>query len=608
MSLCKNLFNTFIEYLDIKDIMNLSLTSKANYQLVNENNPKVNSRWREECNKTFCDNETQEIMDEYYNIKYHNQDNEIINSEINWKGLFMVMKNQQKGLNKNLYGDTASMVYKMLKYHIYLPNLRKSSIFIDNNNCSSHQIALFEFEQEEKDIFTPYEYDFRQGNTIQEIREKNNSSFLENFITQFEIYKEEIKKDEDKKSLFQKIYHYNIDSTTSLSNSNHILNFMLWLYSTIKNFCTINLFYIRKYINEEDRFLHEYVNRHIAFVEASLCLKENLENVNIAINYIYKSIFGTENKNARFSMYKFLINIWYKEVFLSLNEILIHKIKHLIPRFITETLLAKQQETSYMTDTGFDDEAFFSIKNIFEKIASTMLDFSINEKTIKLYNHSDFPVTHHYLNFEKNLISGIFSHFQERLISRDQNFDYIFDLMNYVESDNCLFINRTKLRIITNAMLSIKESLVSKIVYQFNDFILERVRKNNLSSYQERDNDISNVYIRNKIKKELKDIENYLANLLIMQGFDREASMECSKNFINSKDYIVVIVNKMLNKFYENVEIFEITNKKINSSLNNNNINQNDGSGIYSPYNEKKEQINKTNSMNQTNNNDLFLV
>ena len=88
MSLCKNLFNTFIEYLDIKDIMNLSLTSKANYQLVNENNPKVNSRWREECNKNFCDNETQEIMDEYYNIKYHNQDNEIINSEINWKGLF----------------------------------------------------------------------------------------------------------------------------------------------------------------------------------------------------------------------------------------------------------------------------------------------------------------------------------------------------------------------------------------------------------------------------------------------------------------------------------------------------------------------------------------
>ena len=55
-------------------------------------------------------------------------------------------------------------------------------------------------------------------------------------------------------------------------------------------------------------------------------------------------------------------------------------------------------------------------------------------------------------------------------------------------------------------MLSIKESLVNKIVYQFNDFILERVRKNNLSSYQERDNDISNVYIRNKIKKELKDI------------------------------------------------------------------------------------------------------
>ena len=225
-----------------------------------------------------------------------------------------------------------------------------------------------------------------------------------------------------------------------------------------------------------------------------------------------------------------------------------------------------------------------------------------------MYNHSDFPVTHHYLNFEKNLLSGLFSHFQERLISRDQNFDYIFDLMNYVESDNCLFINRTKLRIITNAMLSIKESLVSKIVYQFNDFILERVRKNNLSSYQERDNDISNVYIRKKIKKELKDIENYLANLLIMQGFDREASMEYSKNFINSKDYIVVIVNKMLNKFYENVEIFEITNKKINSSLNNNNINQNDGSGIYSPYNEKKEQINKTNSMNQTNNNDLFLV
>ena len=152
MSLCKNLFNTFIEYLDIKDIMNLSLTSKANYQLVNENNPKVNSRWREECNKNFCDNETQEIMDEYYNIKYHNQDNEIINSEINWKGLFMVMKNQQKGLNKNLYGDT-NLVKTVITYngtsydgkHTGYVSLseRQSKFIYQKYYFNSKNIALF---------------------------------------------------------------------------------------------------------------------------------------------------------------------------------------------------------------------------------------------------------------------------------------------------------------------------------------------------------------------------------------------------------------------------------------------------------------------------------
>ena len=153
MSLSKNLSNTIFNYLTIKDIANLSFTDKNHYTLINRNNQKVNSLWREEANAFFCDNDTEEIMNEHYS---HTNDSNT-NSEIDWKSLYIVMKNQLNSLNKNIYGETSEMVYKMFKYHIYLPNLRKTTILMDNNNSSAHQMFCFEYEQEEKEKKIYYE-------------------------------------------------------------------------------------------------------------------------------------------------------------------------------------------------------------------------------------------------------------------------------------------------------------------------------------------------------------------------------------------------------------------------------------------------------------------
>ena len=70
------------------------------------------------------------------------------------------------------------------------------------------------------------------------------------------------------------------------------------------------------------------------------------------------------------------------------------------------------------------------------------------------------------------------------------------------------------------------------------------------------------------MKGELRDIKKYLANLLSQQGFDAETAKQFSKDYINSKKDIVIYVNKMLIKFYENVEKFEITNSKIINCIN----------------------------------------
>lgn len=554
MSLSKNLSNTIFSYLTIKDIANLSFTDKNHYTMINRNNQKVNSLWREEANAFFCDNDTEEIMNEHY--KQTNDSN--TNSEIDWKSLYIVMKNQFTSLNKSIYGETSEMVYKMLKYHIFLPNLRKTTILMDNNNSSAHQMFCFEYEQEEKEKRIYYDNYFSgESSTI-----KFSSDYLDNLLQKYEEYKEEIKSDENKKGLLDKIFNYNIDSTNKPTNSNHILNFILWLYNTVKYFCTLNLFYIRKYGNDNIRFLHEYINRHTAFIEAALCLKENLENVNTLINLLYKSIFNTENKNI-FSIYKFIVNIWYKEVYLQINGDLMQKVYLLIPQYVSENFLSKKEENSM----NIEDEDFFSLRNIIEKVASCVLDFSIDQHSIKYFNHTEFASNTHYQNFENFFISEILFNLQSRLVSREITLNFIFDLINYISSDECLLLNRTKFHLLTNALLSIKEKLVNEIRTQFSDYIIDS-QKNPFVCCKRNNIEIDNSYIRHKVKGELRDIKKYLTNLLSLQGFDKETSKQFSKDFINSKNDIIIYVNKMLIKFYENVEKFEITNSKIINCIN----------------------------------------
>ena len=460
MSLSKNLSNTIFNYLTIKDIANLSFTDKNHYTLINHNNQKVNSLWREEANAFFCDNDTEEIMNEHYS---HTNDSNT-NSEIDWKSLYIVMKNQLNSLNKNIYGETSEMVYKMFKYHIYLPNLRKTTILMDNNNSSAHQMFCFEYEQEEKEKKIYYEnYFSSESNSI-----KFSSDYLDNLLQKYEEYKEEIKNDENKKGLLDKIFTYNIDSTNKPTNSNHILNFMLWLYNTVKYFCTLNLFYIKKYNHEDIRFLHEYINRHTAFIEAALCLKENLENVNTLINLLYHNVFNVERKKI-FSIYKFIVNIWYKEVYLQINGELMQKVNLLIPQYVSENLLGKKEENSM----NIDDEEFFSIRNIIEQVASCVLDFSIDQHNIKYFNHTEFATNTHYQKFESTFISEILFNLQSRLVSREITLNFIFDLINYISSDDCLLLNRTKFILLTNTLLSIKEKLVNEIRAQFTEYIIE---------------------------------------------------------------------------------------------------------------------------------------
>ena len=554
MSLSKNLSNTIFNYLTIKDIANLSFTDKNHYTLINRNNQKVNSLWREEANAFFCDNDTEEIMNEHYS---HTNDSNT-NSEIDWKSLYIVMKNQLNSLNKNIYGETSEMVYKMFKYHIYLPNLRKTTILMDNNNSSAHQMFCFEYEQEEKEKKIYYEnYFSSESNSI-----KFSSDYLDNLLQKYEEYKEEIKNDENKKGLLDKIFTYNIDSTNKPTNSNHILNFMLWLYNTVKYFCTLNLFYIKKYNHEDIRFLHEYINRHTAFIEAALCLKENLENVNTLINLLYHNVFNVERKKI-FSIYKFIVNIWYKEVYLQINGELMQKVNLLIPQYVSENLLGKKEENSM----NIDDEEFFSIRNIIEQVTSCVLDFSIDQHNIKYFNHTEFATNTHYQKFESTFISEILFNLQSRLVSREITLNFIFDLINYISSDDCLLLNRTKFILLTNTLLSIKEKLVNEIRAQFTEYIIESQK--NPSIYCKKNNiEIDNSYIRHKVKGELRDIKKYLANLLSQQGFDAETAKQFSKDYINSKKDIVIYVNKMLIKFYENVEKFEITNSKIINCIN----------------------------------------
>lgn len=67
-------------------------------------------------------------------------------------------------------------------------------------------------------------------------------------------------------------------------------------------------------------FLNEYINRHNSIIDVALYLNDKYEHINVTMNYLYLDIFNTQNSDRKFSIYNMILSIWYRNVYLILEN------------------------------------------------------------------------------------------------------------------------------------------------------------------------------------------------------------------------------------------------------------------------------------------------
>lgn len=116
-------------------------------------------------------------------------------------------------------------------------------------------------------------------------------------------------------------YSSKIIEDYQIKSSNNILCLLHSIVLTMVHFCKLSFQYIIKYQNDEKFFLDSIIKRYSSFVEAAIYINENLENINVVVNYLYETLFKDCPNNPKFSIYRLMIVIWHREVTTPLTDL-----------------------------------------------------------------------------------------------------------------------------------------------------------------------------------------------------------------------------------------------------------------------------------------------
>lgn len=103
-----------------------------------------------------------------------------------------------------------------------------------------------------------------------------------------------------------------------LANEANILFFILkCLCMTLMFHCQYTMTYLYHSFHSIDNpniLLSEYLKRYKNYVETAIDLNDQLENVNVAMNYLYESFFSNYPSFPKFSIFRMCMLIWNNEM------------------------------------------------------------------------------------------------------------------------------------------------------------------------------------------------------------------------------------------------------------------------------------------------------
>ena len=540
----------------------INYTWKNLYKMMN----MIKTLWRMnkfDINFTLNSQELHKII--YTNLKYCeripnlNLKNNVLESKINsffQTNLFEILPKEKKLYdlyddlfskkqyipkkdenNKSLFEDLIinfkDFFYKIQKNKKSMKQLKKLRwymIFDENNffedESKKAKIDFFDLKKSNFliDLNTEYEnsddsFDEMERNKIYEEYNEKESNKIEDNLE--EIYEKYIINDE----LIDKLLKY---------EKNPLFYLIKLIYLTIIIFCKSlisHLLFI--FINSEEKesekrktiLINSYLKSFNNFIDTCSIIDEKCVNINIAMNYLYDSLFPDYPKFPKFSIYRMCIRIWFAEINTHLigKNTLLYEIKEILSSIFSETL--KEELLNKMEQKSKYD--VFNTKSVnYEKTKNFSLDTSF--LLFKSINLSC-----------KDPINDMYSSFGQINVYEKEDKQYKI-LEKGLSIINDTFSNEYSVYFLNSSLIdtnNLYDNFVYKLESSIKYYILE----------------VFNVYIYEKnspVKEIIDNILDYFDNY-----FFKSYIIPILKNKINETVYLFVkdnLLEFVKNKYFEN--------------------------------------------------------
>ena len=430
---------------------------------------------------------------------------------INFKDFFYKIQKNKKSMKQlkklrwyMIFDESNFFEDESKKAKIDFFDLKKSNFLIDLNTEYENSDDSFD-EMERNKIYE--EYNERESNKIEDNLE--------------EIYEKYIINDE----LIDKLLKY---------EKNPLFYLIKLIYLTIIIFCKSlisHLLFI--FINSEEKesekrktiLINSYLKSFNNFIDTCSIIDEKCVNINIAMNYLYDSLFPDYPKFPKFSIYRMCIRIWFAEINTHLigKNTLLYEIKEILSSIFSETL--KEELLNKMEQKSKYD--VFNTKSVnYEKTKNFSLDTSF--LLFKSINLSC-----------KDPIDDMYSSFGQINVYEKEDKQYKI-LEKGLSIINDTFSNEYSVYFLNSSLIytnNLYDNLVYKLESSIKYYILE----------------VFNVYIFEKnspVKEIIDNILDYFDNY-----FFKSYIIPNLKNKINETVYLFVkdnLLEFVKNKYFEN--------------------------------------------------------
>ena len=430
---------------------------------------------------------------------------------INFKDFFYKIQKNKKSMKQlkklrwyMIFDESNFFEDESKKAKIDFFDLKKSNFLIDLNTEYENSDDSFD-EMERNKIYE--EYNERESNKIEDNLE--------------EIYEKYIINDE----LIDKLLKY---------EKNPLFYLIKLIYLTIIIFCKSlisHLLFI--FINSEEKesekrktiLINSYLKSFNNFIDTCSIIDEKCVNINIAMNYLYDSLFPDYPKFPKFSIYRMCIRIWFAEINTHLigKNTLLYEIKEILSSIFSETL--KEELLNKMEQKSKYD--VFNTKSVnYEKTKNFSLDTSF--LLFKSINLSC-----------KDPIDDMYSSFGQINVYEKEDKQYKI-LEKGLSIINDTFSNEYSVYFLNSSLIdtnNLYDNLVYKLESSIKYYILE----------------VFNVYIYEKnspVKEIIDNILDYFDNY-----FFKSYIIPNLKNKINETVYLFVkdnLLEFVKNKYFEN--------------------------------------------------------